>query len=345
MKLSALGRSAFDQKRDERSREWIAAVRAGDFARAWEISDADLATIGAAAVKHEGPRHFQRIWRGEPLAGRRVLVRCYHGLGDTIQFARFMSPLRAIASQVIVWCQPELLPLIAAVAGVDRVLPLHNGTPEAEFDVDIEIMEVPHAIRATREQVEMRCPYLRPTQADDSEECIPTGVVAIGVMWDVGDWDRRRVIPAGLLRHLNHPRAQLYSLQRGNVFEAVLEIGAIDFSTPHIDVLASRLQKLDLCICPDTMIAHLSAALGCETWVMLHADCDWRWPIIGSTTLWYPSARLFRQNVPGDWRSVVAEIRSAISRKVGQTEAINKLMAQQSSGSADAFGGEDGSCN
>lgn len=65
-------------------------MRAGDFARAWVINDRDLAQL-ALQPKHTGPRHLQRIWRGEPLAGKRVLVRCYHGLGDTIQFLRFMG--------------------------------------------------------------------------------------------------------------------------------------------------------------------------------------------------------------------------------------------------------------
>jgi hypothetical protein len=319
------------------SDEWVAAMRAGDFARAWEISDSDLARADAVPAKHEGPRHLQRIWRGEPLAGRRVLVRCYHGLGDTIQFARFLSPLRTVAGRVIVWCQPELMPLIATVEGVDDVLPLHDGTPEADFDVDIEIMEIPHAIRATRGKIEVHHPYLHPRAVDDPEKDIATGLLAIGVMWDVGDWDRRRVVPPGLLRHFNYRGAQLYSLQRGNVAEAIRAIGAVDVSTPDINILAARLQRLDLCICPDTMVAHLSAALGRETWVMLHADCDWRWPSIGSTTLWYPTMRLFRQHLAGDWRSAVADVRSAISRKVDRGRGGQRSPAQQGSGSADAL--------
>jgi hypothetical protein len=274
-----------------------------------------MARVRAASAKHEGPRHLQRIWRGEPFAGRRVLVRCYHGLGDTIQFARFLAPLRKIAGEVIVWCQPALLSLIARISGVDRVLPLHDGTPEADFDVDMEIMEVAHAIRATREQVEMRRPYLWPVSVDTSEGTMTDNRVSVGLAWDVGNWDRRRVVCPELLG-FHVPGVQLYSLQRGSAAEAVRMIGAVDISTPDINILAGRLQKLDLCICPDSMIAHLSAALGCETWVMLHADCDWRWPACGSTTPWYPTMRLFRQNAAGDWRSVIAEIRSALLETV-----------------------------
>src|SRR3954462_8938717 len=76
-------------------------MRAGEFERAWAINDRDLAMI-AYPPKHTGPRHLQRIWRGEELRGKDVLVRCYHGLGDTIQFLRFMRPLRDVARRVTV---------------------------------------------------------------------------------------------------------------------------------------------------------------------------------------------------------------------------------------------------
>ena len=303
------------------ARDWIAAMRAGDFARAWEISDRDLALIGRAGpAKHEGPRHLQRIWRGEPLAGRRVLVRCYHGLGDTIQFARFLAPLRRLAAEVVVWCQPELLSLVETLEGVDRALSLHDGTPDAGFDVDIEIMEIPHAIRASREQVRMQSPYIKMRRRDGRKPSTDARSLSVGLVWNAGDWDRRRAIPSRLLKVLDCAGVQLYSLQRGTPAGAAGEIGAIDISTPDIGSLADRLLSLDLCVCPDTMVAHLSGALGCETWIMLHADCDWRWPASGGETLWYPSARLFRQHIAGDWHGVVTEIRSAISERTENIE-------------------------
>src|SRR6267378_4583348 len=78
--------------------DWISAMRAGEFERAWAITDCDLATYRQVhGDKHAGPRHLQRIWRGEELRNRHVLVRCYHGLGDTIQFARFLPPLAELS--------------------------------------------------------------------------------------------------------------------------------------------------------------------------------------------------------------------------------------------------------
>lgn len=292
------------------ARDWIDAMRAGDFELAWAINDRDLATL-AHPPKHTGPRHLQRIWRGEDLTDKKVLVRCYHGLGDTIQFLRFLQPLRDLARSVTVWCQGELLPIVERAAGVDRAVALHDGAPDVDFDVDIEIMEVPHAIRARREHVEMGAPYV--TLPLETQPKLPrSGSLAVGLVWEVGNWDKRRTIPAQLLRHLACEGVSLYSLQRGSGMQGVFETGARDVSTPDIVSLAQLIRQLDLVVCVDTMVAHLAGALGCEAWVLLHADCDWRWPSAGSRSFWYPSLRLFHQRMPGDWQQVIAVVRDAL---------------------------------
>ncbi|MGY4630024.1 hypothetical protein [Bradyrhizobium sp. USDA 4486] len=290
---------------------WTEAMRAGEFQRAWAITDEYLAKHSAPA-KHTGPRHFQRIWRGEDLTGRHVLVRCYHGLGDTIQFLRFMPALRAIARRVTVWCQPELITLAERIKGVDRAVPLHDGTPDVGFDVDIEIMEVPHAIRAERGTVEMREPYLelppsRPVELPDARDRL-----CVGLVWEVGNWARDRAIPAHLLKCLGGDGVGLYSLQRGPGSVQCGMIGARDVSTPDIAALGRLVQALDLVICVDTMVAHLVGALGCEAWVLLPSDCDWRWPATGDRSFWYPSLRLFHQKTSGDWAGVIDDVRSAL---------------------------------
>jgi hypothetical protein len=292
---------------------WVAAMRAGDFDRAWALTDRDLATLREGAPgKHEGPRHLQRIWRGEDLGNKRVLVRCYHGLGDTIQFARFMPQLRAIAKSVSVWCQPQLLPLMQRVVGVDHVSPLHDGAPEVDFDVDIEIMEIPHAIRAGKDQIAMRRPYLslppqKPGPALLGED------LNVGLVWEGGDWDRRRAIPVSMLRRLDFPGIKLYSFQRGPQASRCAEIGADDVSTPDICTLGHLVRRMDVVISVDTMLAHLAGALGCKGWVLLHADCDWRWPAPGAKeSVWYPTLRLFHQKSPGDWSEAIEDVRDQL---------------------------------
>jgi len=298
---------------------WKEAMRAGDFARAWAISDRDILRP-LHPSKHTGPRHLQRIWRGEPLADKHVLVRCYHGLGDTIQFLRFMQPLRRVARSVTLWCQAELLPLVERAGGVDRALPLHDGTPDVEFEVDIEIMEVPHALKVGKKQIEMRVPYLTLPPKSMPVSTDRDGL-AIGLVWEVGQWDKRRAVPPELLRHLAVPGIALHSLQRDAGKEELACIGARDISTSDIATLGHLLNQLDLVICVDTMVAHLAGALGCEAWVLLHADCDWRWPLSGCRSLWYPSLRLFHQKTAGDWRAVVAEVREVMQERARSSSA------------------------
>ncbi len=296
---------------------WIDAMRSGNFAGAWAVADRDLATLRLAdPAKHAGPRHLQRIWRGEELRDKHVLVRCYHGLGDTIQFIRFMPPLRRIARRVTVWCQPELLPIVRLIEGVDNAIPLHDGTPDEEFDVDIEVMEVPHAIKVARSEVEIETPYIR--LPPNSTATLPEHrcALAVGLVWEVGQWDKRRAIPAGMLRRLSIEGVDLCSLQRGEGAVGRHEAHATDISTADICQLGRLLQQLDLLICVDTMVAHLAGALGRRAWVLLHSDCDWRWPTRGSSTFWYPSLRLFHQQSPGNWADVIEEVRLALAEQV-----------------------------
>src|SRR5918993_3284089 len=125
---------------------WTAAMLRGDFNAAWDVSDALVHTTRLQDHKTV-PRHLQNIWDGTPVAGKRVFVRCYHGLGDTIQFIRYAALLKGVAAEVIVWAQPSLIPLLQTIKGVDRLLPLHDGVPDVEYDVDVELGELPHIFR------------------------------------------------------------------------------------------------------------------------------------------------------------------------------------------------------
>jgi hypothetical protein len=283
--------------------DWSACMRSGDFVSAWALSDAVLrARAGSTACHLE--RHEQWLWDGSPVAGRRVLVRCYHGLGDTIQFIRYAPLLQAIGSTVIVWAQPELLPLLRTASGIDELLELHDGAPEADYDVDVEVMELPHVFRTTLATLPARIPYLHPPLAAAAEH----GTMHVGLVWAAGGWDERRSIPHALLAPLHQvPGITWHILQRGPPLAHLDErFGIID---PDGSVLATatRIRSLDLVITIDSMPAHLAGALGVPVWTLLHADPDWRW-MEGERSPWYPSMRLFRQSVDGEWASVIAEV-------------------------------------
>jgi hypothetical protein len=238
---------------------WFECMRRGDFAAAWAIGD-DI--LGTRTPRGDIPRHEQSIWDGTPLDGRRVLIRCYHGLGDTIMFARFIPLVERVASEVIVWAQASLIPLLETMGTRATFLPLHDGMPECEYDVDVEIMELAHVFRVTPETIP-RPPYLHVDAPRRG---------GVGVQWRAGDWDPRRSVPAEL-------------------FDGIPFV-SLDAGTPL--KTAQLMRSLDLVVTVDTMTAHLAGALDVPTWTLLPAECDWRWMDDREDTPWYPSMRLFR---------------------------------------------------
>src|SRR5437868_5715517 len=138
---------------------WIETMRRGDFAAAWEISDRLLRTRRAQDQENL-PRWFQSVWNGTAVDGKRVLVRCYHGLGDTIMFARLLPLLKRRAGEVVVWAQPALLELLRTIDGIDHLLSLHDGAPDVLYDVDVELMELPHVLRLHLDDIPSAVPYL-----------------------------------------------------------------------------------------------------------------------------------------------------------------------------------------
>jgi hypothetical protein len=285
---------------------WMTSMRRGDFEHAWRISDALLAERHGIPC-WDWPRHCQYVWDGSSLAGKRVLIRCYHGLGDTIQFIRFAALVKEVAKEVIVWAQPVLLPLLEGVNGIDRLLPLHDGVPEVEYDVDVEVMELAHVFRTTLDTVPNDVPYLR-IRDEWSSEC-SDGKLSVGVVWCSGGWDERRSMPASQMAKLRAmDGVDLHVLQnRAAAGEWPLETGRIICPEP-VTELAHAIWKMDLLITIDSLPAHLGGALGVPTWTLLPAQADWRWMDDRSDSPWYPTMRLWRQPRPGDWDSVIEAV-------------------------------------
>jgi hypothetical protein len=287
-------------------------MRVGQFAAAWEISDRLLQTR-AGASHHDVPRHLQSIWTGAPLDGRRVLVRCYHGLGDTIQFIRYARLLRPRVSELLVWAQPRLIPLLRGVAGIDRLIPLCDGGVGVEYEVDVEIMELPYIFRTTVDTIPADVPYLHSTPAAIERTSGP----AVGLVWRAGDWAPNRSIQFELLAPLLDTRATWYVLQGGGGLEERPPGFGIAAGIDDVVELAQVIRSLDLLITIDSMPAHLAGALGTPVWTLLSADADWRWMTGRDDSPWYPTMRLFRQEREGEWEPVLARVAAALKRQAG----------------------------
>lgn len=302
------------------ARRWLCLMLLGRFEQAWRETDrTEARRLARGDTTRHLQRHFQRVWDGTPLQGRRVLVRCYHGLGDTVQFIRYMPLLRERASTVVLQCQPKLAPLLGAVAGIDEMIFLDDGRPEPPFDVDIELMELAYAFRTTLETIPKGVPYL--TVPRELIECYKparhAGELNIGLVWSSGDWNPERSVRLAEFAWLSRLRGvRLYSLQRGPA-EAEIESCGFDIVplNPAAGVMedATLIMNLDVIISVDTMVAHLAGALARPVWTLLPFSPDWRWMIHRADSPWYPTMRLFRQSRRGEWRPVIEEVAKTLS--------------------------------
>ena len=290
--------------------EWLECMRRGDFEAAWRISDVVLRQRAGEPCWHR-PRHEQWIWKGGSLAGKRVLVRCYHGLGDTVHFIRYAPVLKRVAREVVVWAQPALLPLLETVEGIDELLPLHDGSPETGYDVDVELMELPHVFRTTLETIPNRVPYFRVPRREGVK-----GELAVGVTWRAGEWNRERWVPAGLVALLALvPGVRLYVLQDRASAGEWPEVCGPMLCPESLTALAEAIAMMDLVITVDTLAAHLAGALGVPTWTLLPKNADWRWMEGRSDSPWYPTMRLWRQETAGEWEPVMERVAGELRQR------------------------------
>jgi len=298
------GRRALGETEEELGARWFREIRRGDWAAAWRASDAILRAHAGVPCWHR-PRHEQWVWDGTPLAGRRVLVRCYHGLGDTLQFIRYLPLVRHAAAETIVWAQPALIPLLRTVDGIDRLEPLHDAAYEGDYDVDVEVMELAHVFRSTVSTVPDAVPYLHADPAPIAHD----GRLAVGLVWRAGDWDERRSIPFHLLAPLAEiPGIDLHVLQRGPALDECPAGWGTRTGSDDVLRAAQVMRALDLVITVDSMPAHLAGALGVPVWTLLIDDADWRWMEGRDDSPWYPTMRLFRQPAPGEWAPVLRRV-------------------------------------
>ena len=296
--------------------EWTAAMRLGDFAAAWAISDAVLAARNPKTRDDPSqPYHLRWVWDGRSIKHRHVLVRCYHGLGDTLQFIRYLPALGCRAASVTLETQAELLPLFTNLSGVSRTIPFQRDAPLLPAECDIEIMELAHALRLAPQ--DLPPPYLNTVASDR-----PSG--AIGLCWQAGDWDLARSIPQSLLAPLLNSGLPFVSLCPG--------LSGAAFRNPRgcpstIEATAALMAGLRLIITVDTMIAHLAGALGLPTWILLKHDADWRWAQGAAQSPWYPTFRLFRQQTPGDWQPVIGAVERELSATIRRQHWPHRLSA------------------
>jgi hypothetical protein len=273
------------------------------------------------------PEHLR--WDGTPTAGRSVLVRCEHGLGDTLQFLRFVPHLGA--RQVHFMVQPALLPLLRGAPGLGDVHNYWSDDPLPAHEVDLEVMELAYALRSTPATLPPPYSHLAAQLPHDDLDLPSEGRLRVGLLWAASDWDASRSVPLAALAPLFAlEEVQFFSLQQGEAAADPLlqrlDIERLSARTSDICMAAAAMMQLDLVITIDGMPAHLAGTLGRPTWVMLKHDADWRWMEQREDTPWYPTLRLFRQPRPGDW-SAVAQQLAARLRPLAQAQRQREALS------------------
>jgi hypothetical protein len=303
---------------------WDCHMLLGDYESAWQESD---------LIAARGNPDPHRFWDGQPFANRRVLIRCLHGLGDTIQFIRYAPLIRKHARSLTVEAQPTLKSLVEQADIADHVITW--GDAEPDWDQQIEIIELPRIFRTTVRSVPNHIPYLR-VPCGDRVDAKQSGPYRIGLVWGTSNYNPERSIQfKDMAQLLAIPGVSFFSLQAGphQVEVEPWSRQVVNLFNGSLCVLpmAQTLMTLDLVITVDTMMAHLAGAMGRPVWTLLPHRCDWRWMMKRQDSPWYPTMRLFRQKRAGDWQPVIRQVKEALRMLINESKFQARRTPQHSS--------------
>ncbi|HXW50039.1 MAG TPA: tetratricopeptide repeat protein [Xanthobacteraceae bacterium] len=297
----------------------LALLTLGQYRRGFEDYEWRWRRTGIHPQKSRG----RPLWLGEyPLHRKTVLLHAEQGLGDTIQFARYVPLLAAGGATVVLEVQAELKSLMSGLGGATRVLARGEAPPP--FDVHCPLGSLPLAMKTEIETVPAPIPYLA-ADADRVRhwsariDALPRPRIAVA--WSgnpAHENDRNRSIPFAALAPLFAVPAGFVSIQRDVRDADAAQVPAqrrlthLGGELEDFSDTAAVLSLCDLVVTADTAPAHLAGALGRPLWVLVPFAPDWRWMPNGETTPWYPSARLFRQTSLDDWATVIGRVADAL---------------------------------
>ncbi len=287
------------------------------------------------AVKPAGLRHLPNTETLDPgvMAGQRILIHWEQGLGDTIQFCRYVPQVAGRAASVSFAVPPELKAILRDAFPSVRVIT--DDEIASDYDAHCPLLSLPLAFSTTLKTIPAPSPYLSAPRHKSAAWAARLGVKRrprVGLVWHGGTrakqrttWsvNKRRNIDFAIIAGLHMDGIDFYSLQKGEPAEGALkEELPRHWTNDNFYNLASELhdftdtaaliEHLDLVISVDTSTAHLAGAMGKPVWILNRFDACWRWLDGRTDTPWYPTARLFRQPEPGAWTPVIAAVRAEL---------------------------------
>jgi tetratricopeptide (TPR) repeat protein len=291
----------------------------GNFAEGWPLYEWRL-----RVPQLQAPGYPLKRWDGSSLQGKRILLGMEQGLGDTIQFIRYVPQVAALGAKIYLAVQNELVDLIQESIKAERFC-LH-GEPGPACDFYCPIMSLPLMFKTELDSIPHSVPYLNPSTelAQRWERKMPPTTdkrLRVGLVWagrPTHRNDRERSIQLSQLAPLISETVLFFNLQKGDAGKqaktppARMEILDYSGELENFAETAALIAQLDLVIAVDTAVAHLAGAMGKPVWVLLMTVPDFRWMMDREDSPWYPTMRLFRQKTSGQWSEVIGRVAEAL---------------------------------
>ncbi|MBI1890357.1 MAG: tetratricopeptide repeat protein [Burkholderiales bacterium] len=306
-------------------------LKIGNFQDGWKEYEWRLQMMRPAVS------HIPR-WDGEPLDGKRLLVVAEQGIGDKIQFVRYLSLLQEQAGgQIVFACDRALSKLFASIARYSTIIDIEKVKDLQAVDLHINLLSLPYLFKTNAKTIPNCAAYLHADaelarqwqQRLSKDENFKVGLAWAGN--PANSHDRYRSLSLDCFSPLAEiPGVSFYSLQKwmGKKAPTVpTALPLLDFTNELKDFAdtAAFMDNMDLVISVDTSIVHLAGALGKPVWTLLHLSADWRYLMEGGSCTWYPSMRLFRQAKLGDWRGVIDRLVPALHERLRQHAVSSRI--------------------
>lgn len=300
----------------------MALLVKGQFTEGWKAYRWRFSAMSPRRSKEAGALP---PWDGSNFSGKTLLVDTEQGIGDSIQFIRFLPMVKALGGHVVLACGSILYRLMAECPGADEVIDdTQSIVSRVHPDLRVSLLDLPGLLGTRVDNIPGGVPYLRADSAlaEDWRKRIAQKGFSVGLCWaglPEHRNDRNRSMPLSAFTPLARiADVSFYSLQKGAAAAQAQQPPAnmplVDVSTQLNDFAdtAALIANLDLVISVDTAVAHLAGALAKPVWTLLPYAPDWRWLLQRDDTPWYPTMRLFRQSRTGDWEAVMEQVATSL---------------------------------
>jgi hypothetical protein len=294
----------------------LALLQLGRFKEGWVLHESRWAKPSFQPIV----RNFmQPIWDGSfTISGKTLLLHAEQGLGDTLQFIRYVAQVQTLGARLVLEVQAPLVPLLDGQLGVDALV--KQGDPLPPFDCHCPLMSLPLAFQTTLSSIPIAIPYIKSSPEKEhvwAEKLGSTSGLRVGLVWS-GDPrhqnDKHRSIPLAELMAVLPLGLKYFSLQseiRDSDRQALDDCDRLVNFGPELKDFsdtAALCALMDVVVCVDTSVAHLSGAMGKPTFLLLPYNPDWRWLLERTDSPWYPTMKLFRQAQLGSWQNALDSV-------------------------------------